>query len=205
MSERKTLYKLVDDLQAAILEAVDPATGELIGTDEMVQRIDALSGDAEAKCLGTALYIKGCRQEASGPHAIADRIMEDAETLAESYRVEARKLERQADGLADYLEHQMKRLDIHGETLKDERVKIAFTRSQAASVVEGKEHLVPDVYRNPPPKVVPRKPGLKLLLDAMKEEESEELTAWLPGMVAGADPKEFVYAIRERRVAMKVS
>ena len=62
-------------------------------------------------------------------------------------------------------------------------------------MLDGKEHLVPKKYRldpKPPP------PGLKLLLDAMKATDVEELS-----LGKGATLQ--VYAVRDRRITLKIS
>lgn len=193
MADERRLYEIADALQSAISRHVDSETGEV--SEEGLAEIEALEGDSRERALEIALYIKGLRQEAAGPNGIAAQIVADAKALAERYLLDARKLERQADGLARYLAENLKRSNLWASELKDERVRVHYSKSQAAIVLDGQEHLVPRRFRLDPK---PPQPGLKLLLDAMKATDVEELS-----LGKGATLQ--VYAVRDRRITLKIS
>ena len=116
------------EIDAAILEAVDQETGEILD----VEKLDALQLEREAKLEGVALWVKDLKAEAAA-------VKEEADKLT------ARKkaLDNKIDGLKQWL-----LFALGGEKLKTARCNVYQTHSQKV-VIDDEKALVDMLMTSP--------------------------------------------------------
>ncbi len=189
-----SLYELSDALQRAVLDAVDPDSGELL--DGFEAALDKLEGDVKAKAVNVALFALGLQTEADATAAVGDAIKAQAQVRYDAATV----LRNQATRLLEYLDRNLQAVEI--TEIKDPRVRIHYRKSEAIEVM--RPDLVPDRYRLDPK---PPGPSKKKLKDAMDVRGVDELLTE-DILLEQALKRPFepsVYAVRERRSVLKVS
>jgi chromosome condensin MukBEF ATPase and DNA-binding subunit MukB len=104
------------EIDAAILEAVDQETGEILD----VEKLDALQMEREKKLEGVALWVKDLKAEAAA-------VKEEADKLT------ARKkaLDNKIDGLKEWLKYALQ-----GEKLKTPRCNVYYTHNTKVNVID---------------------------------------------------------------------
>ena len=179
----QSLYAIADEIQSAILSAVDPETGE-ISDEAVAANLESLEIQFDTKCLAVAAYLKGLRGEAERTEAIGKAI----KAQATEHMDRGEKLKRQADRLEKYLDEQMEILGkkpaptLNFKRLHDERSEIVYVKSQVVEVSEGAQ--LPDEFlRFPAPvadkvalkKALKLRPNGELIVQGDKPGESKVL------------------------------
>lgn len=108
----KTLW----EIDQAILECVDPETGEVVDFDQL----DALTMAREAKIEGVAMWLKGLEAEAAA-------IREEEKALASRRKAKENKVER----LREYL-----RYSLGGQPFETAKVALSFRTSTGLKVTD---------------------------------------------------------------------
>lgn len=150
-----TLYDINAQLEA-LLEQVDPETGELLCD---MDQLEALSLERDRKLEGLALYIKNRDAEAKA-------IREEEKALADRRR----SLERKAERARDFLSRMLA-----GEKFSTPRVAVSWRKSEAVEI--GMSFFSADAnerflrYKNPEPD----KAAIKAALKAGEEITGAEL------------------------------
>jgi hypothetical protein len=107
------------EIESAILDCIDPETGEII--DE--QRLDALHMEREKKIEGILLWIKNL-------NADVEAFKAEEKTLAERRKVAQNKAER----LTEYV-----KAVLNGERFSTPRVAVSYRKSEAVVVDDMRE------------------------------------------------------------------
>lgn len=144
------LWQMDERLEAMIYEATDMETGEI--DEQALFHIDALEMDKEMKILGLAGYIKGERAE-------GDAVQLQADALAER----AKSHKRRADRLQAYVERHLPQ----GESIRDDRHWLKWTKSSAVEITD--ESKLPSEYMTDPVTPAPRPDKIKIR-QALKTE-----------------------------------
>ncbi|HUU96097.1 MAG TPA: siphovirus Gp157 family protein [Phycisphaerae bacterium] len=159
------LYEIRDEIERAILDGIDPETGEV--SDDLEQRLNALNIELREKAINVACYVKGLEAEAEATAAIGDAIRKQAA----QHDARAKSLRNQADRLVAYLAHQLEGAGLQGTKITDPRAELRWHKSSRVEVVAGAD-VQPDCYLLPPK---PREVSKKALADAMKLRHTSEL------------------------------
>lgn len=141
----RNLYEYDAAIDAAMAEAVDLETGEIV--DEMIlEQMEHLEMERDAKIENLALYIKDL-------HAEAEAIKAEKMALAKRQSQAEQKAEKVHEYLQKYLA---------GEKFKTARVAISYRKSESVDI--DKDAFLPDeylTYKAPEPNRVALKKALK--------------------------------------------
>jgi hypothetical protein len=144
------LWEMDERLEAMIYEATDRETGEI--DEQALFDIDHLELDRELMILGLAGYIKGERSEADAVQLQADALTERAKSH-----------KRRADRLQAYVERHLPQ----GESIRDDRHWLKWTKSSAVEITD--ESKLPSEFMTEPVTPAPRPDKIKLR-QALKTE-----------------------------------
>lgn len=172
--EKRSLYKIADELERALAAAIDSETGEVLD-EGAADKLEQLDLDIRTKVLGVGAFLKGLRHEAELTGAIGKVIKTTIEAQAKSHLDRAAKLTRQAEYWVGYIDRCLGIADMtpgptdNFEEIHDERSWINYTKSSSVEVL--RPELVPEEMLLPPK---PREPSKILLRDAIKLRGGDE-------------------------------